>query len=130
MATIDKVLDTLREVGTAGIEVGDLPDKAGVSKTSVTKALNALDEQKLIRRKGDRVFPVLRRGHRLIRTEERDIQVMELVTEAGDRGVTLTEVADQVGISHSLAYQSVWRLSHAERVKRTGVTRTTRWVAA
>lgn len=130
MATIDKVLDAVREAGTEGINVAELPDKAGVSKASVTKALNSLGEQDLIRRKGDHVTPVLRRGHRLIRTEERDVKVMELVAEAGEDGVTLTEVAGKVGISRSLAYQSVWRLSHSDRIKRTGVTRTTRWVAA
>lgn len=129
MATIDKVLDTLREAGPKGLDVGELPDKAGVSKASVTKALNALTEQQLIRKKGDRISPVLRRGRRLIRTEERDVQVMDLIVSAGEDGVTLTEVANKLDISRSLAYQAVWRLSHAKRVKRTGVTRTTRWVA-
>lgn len=128
-ATAERVLDRLREVGKEGLTSSDLVESLGVPKGSVTRAINGLEAEQLVRRDGDRVRPVLRRGRRLITTEERDELAFKLVQDAGPQGLSVLELAEQLDVSRGLAYQSIYRLRQRDRIYRRGATRTATWVS-
>lgn len=126
--TLNAVLSLIRESGTGGIEAQDVVDKLGAAKATVTRFLKVLEADGLIRRDAEkRIYPVLRRGRRLVATEERDERVFELVEDSGENGISVQEVADKLEVEGGLAYQSVYRLRELGRIYRVGITRTARW---
>lgn len=125
--TVEEVLRTIRESGSEGIAPEDIVLKLEAAKSTVTKFVNQLESQELIRRNGEKVYSVLRRGRRLIATEERDENVFSVIQDSGENGISMQEVATALGIESGLAYQSVYRLRRYGRIYRVGITRTARW---
>lgn len=128
-ATAERILEKLREVGKEGLTSPELVEALGVPKGSVTRAVNGLEAEQLVRRDGERVKPVLRRGRRLISTEERDEHAFKRVQDSGDRGLSVQELAGLLDVSRGLAYQSIYRLRQRGRIYRRGATRTATWVS-
>lgn len=129
-ATVEKVLVAVRAAGKDGVVSSDLVESLSVSKSSVTRAVNSLEREELVRRDGERVRPVLRRGRRLIATEERDEHALKLVADAGPQGLSIMDLAELLGVGRGLAYQSVYRLNRRRLISRNGETRNAKWVAA
>lgn len=129
-ATAERVLETVRAAGREGVLPGDLVETLGVPKGSVTRAINGLVERELVRREGDRVRPVLRRGRRLIQTAERDELGLRLIRESGQAGLSVLDLAQRLDVTRGIAYQTVYRLRRQEQIRRIGVTRTARWIDA
>ena len=125
-STADRILDSTREAGKDGVSVQQLVETLGVAKSGITRGTNKLIEQNLVRRTGDQVFPVLRRGRRLISTEERDQHALKLIHDA-EHGLSVIELAELQGITRGLAYQSIYRLRESGQIYRQGVTRTAKW---
>lgn len=128
--TADAILETVRSAGRAGVARSELADRAGVHRSAVTRAVKRLAEDgRVLVGPDDVVRPVLRRGRRLLATLERDELVYGVIARAGAEGVPLADIAEQLNTTKDGAYQSVWRLRRADRVRREGITRQTRWVA-
>lgn len=127
--TLEEVLGAVREAGSEGIEPEKLVEQLEAAKSTVTRFTNVLLDDGLIRRNGDKVYPVLRKGRRLVSTLERDEKVYLLVEDAGENGLSVGDAADQLGIEPGLAYLSIYRLQRFGRIYRVGVTRTARWRA-
>lgn len=55
-------------------------------------------------------------------TTRRDVIALEFIAKAGDDGVTRDQVAQELGVTGSLAYLSIWRLVHNGQIakKATG----------
>lgn len=128
-ATKDRVLDEVRRIGSAGVTHSALVELIGAKKGTVTRAVNVLREETLVRVDGELVKPVLRNGRRLIVTEVRDQTALDAIRESGASGLTVQEVAEVLEVSRSLAYQCVYRLRVAGQVTRRGETRRASWVA-
>lgn len=125
--TVEEVLRVVRDNGPDGIAPQDIVLKLEAAKSTVTKFVNQLEQQELVRRNGEKVYPVLRRGRRLIATEERDESVFGVIEDSGENGISVQEVAGVLGIESGLAYLSVYRLRRYGRIYRVGITRTARW---
>jgi DNA-binding IclR family transcriptional regulator len=128
-ATVETVLTAVRAAGREGATTADLAESLGIAKATVTRSVTKLESEDLVRRRGSLVTPVLRRGRRLIQTEERDERVLRMIRDAGSAGQTLIALARELGISRDLTYQSVWRLRSTGQVRRESATRTARWIA-
>lgn len=128
--TLDRVLDGVRSAGDEGVTAEQLAGTVGVSADTVRKAFKRLEEDGKVRREGQRAFPVKRQGRRDLAVIERDEKVLTAIRGGGAAGISLNEIAEQVGTTGKLAYQSVWRLRENGQVARVGDTRNARWAAA
>jgi hypothetical protein len=128
-ATMERVLERVREAGRDGVTHPLLVEYTGAPKGAVTRAVNTLERDNLVRYDGELVRPVLRRGRRLIQTEERDEEAYRAILDSGSEGLSVLDLAGVLGVGRGLAYQSIYRLRMTSRISRRGVTRTARWVA-
>lgn len=126
-ATLERVLEQVRTAGKEGVTHPHLVELTGASKGVVTRAVKTLEKDSLVRYDGEVVKPVLRRGRRLIQTEERDEEAFRLIQASGAEGLSVLDLAEKLGVGRGLAYQSIYRLRMTGQIQRHGVTRTARW---
>lgn len=128
---LEGVLTAIKATSTKeGISVKELAEQTSATEASVRRAITKLEGDGMVRKDGPgHVFPVGRSGRRSTEVVERDEQILKAIQKTKTEGITLEDVAEEVGTTKRLAYESVWRLRNEGKVARTGSTRSARWVA-
>jgi predicted transcriptional regulator len=127
--TLENVSSIVREAGEDGITVKDVATKAGVTVDSVRKAVKELIEKGSVKRDKQKLFPVARQGRRSTEVVDRDASVLKAIKAGGKSGKALKAVAEELGVTERLTYESIWRLREAGEIHREGSTRSAVWVA-
>lgn len=128
---LDNVLTALREAGDEGTTIKDVATKVGISVDQTRKAVKALEDENKAKR-GEApgtVFAVLKSGRRSTEVVERDEKVYQFIKSGGEDGRSKKAIAEEVGCTEHLAYESLWRLRDQGKVERRGSTRNAVWVA-
>lgn len=132
----DEVIVALTQARAGRATVADLMQHTGLSETTVRRRLKTLQETglvvvedgawRLFNPEADAPKPPPPKTGRAARRDStyeptsrrredvaaRDEQAYEVI--AGERGIRVEDVAARLGVEKSLAYGSIWRLSHAQ----------------